>query len=342
MNWESFFRWLEQNGVRYSPGDYHFEGRGYWFPQPPTLDQDIVAPKPPPPWIYVFKGQVEMPGRTIPTVDVSTSFSPPVFDIEDPAVAQRVVQQALMDFDMAQGADELRAPEPRWAPLPPVLPVVHGQRLEHDYTQVEQAWREKNRAVLSKRGSSSGPDVSPRYVSTGEETDEDREVKAQMLRERKKREDFGGADDDIAEFEAEEGDVCESCGDKMVEGQRLWQFVRGARGMYCSKACARGEGGARQFVKDAEKGQPFGQTPDDSDVSDNCDLGAHERCAGCGCNCHWRKQCGTCGRVFTAAQWRALKTIGKQKIEADDEGPASTIVLKNCGCGSTLGVEEIP
>lgn len=82
---------------------------------------------------------------------------------------------------------------------------------------------------------------------------------------------------------------------------------------------------------------------DDSDVSDSCDLGAHERCSGCGCACHEEpvKVCG-CGKTFTQAQWNELPLKGKQEIEADDEGPAETIEMRNCDrCSSTLGISKV-
>lgn len=34
--------------------------------------------------------------------------------------------------------------------------------------------------------------------------------------------------------------------------------------------------------------------------------------------------------------WTTLEYIGHQIIEADDEGPAEALELRNCVCGSTL------
>ncbi len=281
MTWDGFFKWLEANGVHYSPGDYHFEGRGHWFPQPPDLTQDRVAPRPPPPWIFVFRSQQELArGQILPTVDVMTSFSKPVYGIEDPKQAKAVVEQALQDFDLAAGGEELAPPPERWDPHvePTHRPQLRPMQ-EDDRSAVEQAWRERNAHLLRPRTSSSGPVVAPRYVA--EETEEEKKWKAEQ---RKKHYD--------------------------------------------------------------------GITPDDSEISDSCDLGAHERCSGCGCGCHqsmamplrvkpfnFPKHCG-CGRTFNEKQWSKLELKGHQVIEADDEGPREVLEIKDCpSCKSTLAVE---
>lgn len=80
-------------------------------------------------------------------------------------------------------------------------------------------------------------------------------------------------------------------------------------------------------------------TEDDSDVSDCCDLGAHERCIFCGCGCHDRagtpfKVCRTCHREYSQEQWDELPLLGRQMTE-DRE----FLELRNCACGSTMAIE---
>lgn len=55
---------------------------------------------------------------------------------------------------------------------------------------------------------------------------------------------------------------------------------------------------------------------------------------------HWRrplKTCG-CGRAYDAADWARLPFVSHVHTPADDEGPAETIELRNCACGSTISV----
>ena len=95
MTWPAFFKWLEQNGVKYHAGDAHYAGRGYWYPVPPAVD-GTPDPKPPEPWISVGKVQGE------DAVFVDTSFevegSRSTF-AETPEAAQHAVELALMQFD---------------------------------------------------------------------------------------------------------------------------------------------------------------------------------------------------------------------------------------------------
>ncbi len=108
MTWGKFYEWLSANGVKWFPGDMHYDGAGFWFPVPPDLNERGAngLPLPPPaPWIHVFKSSVDDGRKTITTVDVMTSFGPPLNGIEDPVEAQRVVERALMDFDLASGAE---------------------------------------------------------------------------------------------------------------------------------------------------------------------------------------------------------------------------------------------
>lgn len=51
------------------------------------------------------------------------------------------------------------------------------------------------------------------------------------------------------------------------------------------------------------------------------------------------KQCA-CGVGYSSEQWDALKTVGVQ--ESNDESGFYRCVLKNCTCGSTIGVESGP
>lgn len=36
------------------------------------------------------------------------------------------------------------------------------------------------------------------------------------------------------------------------------------------------------------------------------------------------------------AAWSALAYVGMQHIEADEDGPAETLEIRNCGCGTSL------
>lgn len=37
------------------------------------------------------------------------------------------------------------------------------------------------------------------------------------------------------------------------------------------------------------------------------------------------------------AAWSALRHIGDQHVDADEDGPAWRVELRNCACGCTLG-----
>ena len=50
------------------------------------------------------------------------------------------------------------------------------------------------------------------------------------------------------------------------------------------------------------------------------------------------KKCG-CGLTHGAAEWRKLNYVSRMAVPADAEGPAQTLELRNCACGSTLAVE---
>jgi hypothetical protein len=50
------------------------------------------------------------------------------------------------------------------------------------------------------------------------------------------------------------------------------------------------------------------------------------------------KTCNRCKREHDAASWAALPYVGIQHSE--DETGRYELTLKNCPCGSTLGVEE--
>lgn len=43
-----------------------------------------------------------------------------------------------------------------------------------------------------------------------------------------------------------------------------------------------------------------------------------------------------------AAAWSSLPLVGVQRIEADESGPREDIELRNCSCGSTLGLAVSP
>lgn len=50
------------------------------------------------------------------------------------------------------------------------------------------------------------------------------------------------AEKDCEEYEAEDGDECDSCGEKLKGGQKIYMPKSGLRNKYCSKPCANGEG----------------------------------------------------------------------------------------------------
>lgn len=51
------------------------------------------------------------------------------------------------------------------------------------------------------------------------------------------------------------------------------------------------------------------------------------------------KTCG-CGQQFTFLEWKNLQLVGHQHVAEDEHGPALSIELRNCPCGSTIAIEE--
>lgn len=50
-----------------------------------------------------------------------------------------------------------------------------------------------------------------------------------------------------------------------------------------------------------------------------------------------------CGYVFTLADWEELPFVGEIEVPADDVGPRTVTSLRNCPCGSTIGLDtEFP
>lgn len=49
------------------------------------------------------------------------------------------------------------------------------------------------------------------------------------------------------------------------------------------------------------------------------------------------KVCPCCARTYDASAWAALPLLGVQRSE--DESGRYELTLKNCDCGSTIGVE---
>jgi hypothetical protein len=49
------------------------------------------------------------------------------------------------------------------------------------------------------------------------------------------------------------------------------------------------------------------------------------------------KKCG-CGRKFTPSRWKTLKDLGTQVTQ--DETYNYYLELRNCLCGSTIGIER--
>lgn len=282
MTWDSFFSWLERVGVRYSPGDIHYAGRGHWFPQPPDLTQNVESPLSPEPWIHVFKSAIEGNGRSTPTVDVMTSFSPAQYNIEDPKVARQAVERALMDYDMAMGAEEFHPLPIRHPEAPPPSAMTERIRIAHQ-RRAQEMEAGRQRAAAER--------------AAGVALEDERREQRNLL-------------------------------------------TRGPYTLPRYVPSAEGEREAEEYHRLLKPRKHYdGITSDDSDVSDNCDMGAHERCSGCGCGCHWFRRCG-CGRTFTRAQWDELPLVGTQHVEADDEGPATDLEMKDCPvCKSTLAVE---
>lgn len=99
MTWSEFATFLKQNGFTYTPGDYHFAGRGHWYPIPPELDGS-ESPLPPEPWIHVdnFSHRQEVfIGTSFPVGDSKSTFA------ESPQAAKAAIERALMAFDSAPG-----------------------------------------------------------------------------------------------------------------------------------------------------------------------------------------------------------------------------------------------
>jgi hypothetical protein len=46
-----------------------------------------------------------------------------------------------------------------------------------------------------------------------------------------------------------------------------------------------------------------------------------------------------CGQSYSINGWAGLPYVGAQHIEADATGPAYDLELRNCSCGSTIGIE---
>lgn len=49
------------------------------------------------------------------------------------------------------------------------------------------------------------------------------------------------------------------------------------------------------------------------------------------------KKCSCCGKEHDAASWKGLKYVGV--METEDETGKYTLELRNCSCGSTIGIE---
>ncbi len=295
MTWDSFYKWLEAHNIRWSPGDMHYDGAGFWYPQPPDLRADRVPGEPltpPPPWIHIFKSSIEDGRKTTTTVDVMTSFSPAHYSIENPADARELVEQAMMGFDTAAGAG----------------PAMQ-RRLYTEPAQASRAGR--------------GRPMSAENLRLRDE------FEAEMNALPRNKRPAGGPIQRVWEANAEES---MKRWNDMIES-RKWEPAR------------RPAAESPLYKGEPLKMKGYGAaTPDDSDVSDSCDLGAHERCGGCGCGCHrpaWKVKTCSCGQSFTREEWESLPYLGRQKLEATADEPACELEARNCspGCGSTLYAE---
>lgn len=270
MHWNDFNKWLEQNGFKYTKGNVHWLGRGWWYPTPPSVEHDAEALDVVPPWVHIEKEQ----GNSNVFVNSSIGGKTDSTFCETPECARAAAEAALMALFLQLDRDtedfsgygayipppDKRLPrdEPGWEGE--YLPrVIHG---EPDAYKKQQAWRKE----LDAR-----PTPPPRQ-GTGPE------YKGEALK------------------------------------------LRGV----------------------------------DEGVSSQCDVGHHARCRGCECSCHARKglgsligerwdneivQCTKCSRQHGPRQWQELPLIGTQPVEADEEGPAYTLEMRNCPCGSTLAVD---
>ncbi len=108
MTWKQFYVWLTEVGFQFTPGDIHWAGQGFWYPELPDVSHGLEAPRPAPPWIHVFKGSTESEtnGRfkRAEMAEVAASFVEGRI-IEEPSEARAFVEQLLMDFDVEVGAD---------------------------------------------------------------------------------------------------------------------------------------------------------------------------------------------------------------------------------------------
>lgn len=50
------------------------------------------------------------------------------------------------------------------------------------------------------------------------------------------------------------------------------------------------------------------------------------------------KKCTKCGVNYDLPAWKTLELVGHQHCPADEFGPEETVEMRNCPCGTTLGV----
>ncbi len=287
MIWKKFFDWLLANGVRYSPGDMHWAGRGYWFPQLPDTSTGAVDPLPVEPWLRVSR---DMENANV--VYITTSYGRDLIS-ESPEDARQIVEQVLMEMDELMGAAPRRRLPSHVAPAEapyrrgkPMRPEGLTRRDEFEARQRERTVAER---VQDGTYISHGSAVLPSEV---------------LYRERKKK------------------------WDEMLESRPAPKDRPDT---------------SREYKGEALKLRGLGAL--DEGVSSACDDGFHERCGSdaCECACHVKTRivvarCG-CGKEFDLTGWKRLKVLGYQDVEADKEGPACKLELRNCKCGSTLAIE---
>lgn len=139
MNWNQFEEELKKR-MTYSPGDLHFAGRGFWYPEPPDITTGDPAPKPPAPWVHVEMARGETKADPERSAFITSSFSKAVVS-EAPGEALEVLEQVLMGFDEASGLDPISLPEPA-AYIPPVVVTRRGAAVPDDEWAAEKARRE--------------------------------------------------------------------------------------------------------------------------------------------------------------------------------------------------------
>ncbi len=375
MTWAQFFEWLATCGFKYTRGDMHYAGSGYWFPQVPDVSHGEEAPLPPEPWIHVEK---EREGTG---VFIEASFGAGAFT-HDPKEAEQNATRLLIAFDEQMGADPLPPmAAPRSAPEQ-LGPTGKSQRVSEAYHErMEREWRERNAGLLKHRSASSTEPLIVPYDKKrndmgryrGMEEDRAAAIQAGLNPVRRATEPephFPG------------GWTCEVCGAGNEKKSKACRACSSAKGTpmppvaYVAPRFTNDpadyhrrlerEWATERPVQTQSAGEDFSygpalETPEEAyerrqarvreeeerylqeigpkkfdGVSNSCDMGAHERCRDDDCECGCHPTVCACGAVYTMEQWLELPFIGEQELEATSDEPAEVWTARNCVCGSTM------